>query len=321
MTKKNPSSKRIIAVLFVLAVVCFLAYLLPIGGALLPFVIKLRLKKLCAYCLVAISASLATISFQTITGNRFLMPSVLGLENLYVLMQSTYLFFYWHWSQEEPNAIVEFIIVLAIQLIFFFFLQPSIKKLLEKGFGTILLICMSLGTLFRSLSTFMQVLMDPNEYDKLQSKLFASFQNANSDVLVLVAILVLFTAICLYRKSAELDVFYLGRETATLLGIDVPHVQRQVLWFVVLLTSASTAMVGPLTFFGFIVANVAYQIMPDSNHKTLFTATSLLGFIMLVVGQSIVERLFNYSVTISMVIEFCGGGSFFYLLYKERIKP
>lgn len=213
MTKKNPSSKRIIAVLFVLAVVCFWAYLLPNGGSLLPFVINLRLKKLYAYCLVAISASLATISFQTITGNRFLTPSVLGLENLYVLMQSTYLFFYWHWSQKEPNAIVEFIIVLAIQLIFFFFLQSSIKRLLEKGFGTILLICMSLGTLFRSLSTFMQVLMDPNEYDKLQSKLFASFQNANSDVLVLVAILVLFTAICLYRKSAELDVFYLGRET------------------------------------------------------------------------------------------------------------
>ena len=32
MTKKNPLSKRIIAVLFVLAVVCFGAYLLPIGG-------------------------------------------------------------------------------------------------------------------------------------------------------------------------------------------------------------------------------------------------------------------------------------------------
>lgn len=53
MTKKNPSSKRIIAVLFVLAVACFWAYSLPIGGSLLPFVIKLRLKKI--VCLLSCS--------------------------------------------------------------------------------------------------------------------------------------------------------------------------------------------------------------------------------------------------------------------------
>lgn len=62
MTKKNPLSKRIIAVLFVLAVVCFLGLFTSHWRALLPFVIKLRLKKLCAYYLVVVSVSLAMIS-------------------------------------------------------------------------------------------------------------------------------------------------------------------------------------------------------------------------------------------------------------------
>ncbi len=34
---------------------------------------------------------------------------------------------------------------------------------------------MILGTLFGSVSTFLQVIMDPNEYDLLQGRLFASF--------------------------------------------------------------------------------------------------------------------------------------------------
>lgn len=79
----------------------------------------------------------------------------------------------------------EFLIVMTLQCVFFLTLQPMIKNLLGKGVGLILLICMTLGTFFRSLSTFLQVLMDPNEYDKLQSKLFASLQNVNQEVLYL----------------------------------------------------------------------------------------------------------------------------------------
>mgnify|MGYP007100770505 CR=1 FL=1 len=59
----------------------------------------------------------------------------------------------------------EFLIVMTLQCVFFLTLQPMIKNLLGKGVGLILLICMTLGTFFRSLSTFLQVLMDPNEYD------------------------------------------------------------------------------------------------------------------------------------------------------------
>lgn len=313
--------RYLLGLLLLLAIGCAVLYVYPLGGKIVPYILKLRLRKLLTYALVAIIASFSTISFQTIIGNRFLTPSVLGLESLYVLMQSAYLFFYWKWiEQQAPNPMLEFLAVLVIQLIFFGLLQPVIRRLLTKGFGTILLICMSLGTLFRSFSTYLQVLMDPNEYDKLQSKLFASLQHVNTEILLMVSVLVACSAIFLYRKSAILNVFYLGKANATLLGIDVEKTQQSILWVVVLLTSASTAMVGPMSFFGFMVVNVVHQLLKYYEHKWLFSVAGLLGFVVLVAGQGVLERLFNYQITISMLVELIGGAFFFYLLYKERLK-
>ena len=173
--------------LLILACLGFLAtsyYLFPTASVPNSYILNLRVKKLLVYLLVALISSFTTVSFQAVTGNRFLTPSVLGLESFYVLMQSLFLAIFWRWSLGvAPRSMTEFLVVMSLQCAFFLSLLPMIKKLLGKGIRLILLICMTLGTLFRSLSTFLQVVMAPNEYDKLQSKLFASLQNVNQEVL------------------------------------------------------------------------------------------------------------------------------------------
>ena len=77
-----------------------------------------------------------------------------------------------------------------------------------------------LGTLFSSVSTFLQVVMDPNEYDLLQGKLFASFGNILTHYLVPATILISGTWLFLFYKSRYLGVLHLGQEQAINLGID-----------------------------------------------------------------------------------------------------
>lgn len=321
MTNLKPRTRRLLVVLAGLALISLILYLFPFSGTLSSYIFHLRLKKLLAYALVAVVASLATISFQTVTGNRFLTPSVLGLESLYVLAQSVYFFFFWRWTSGQlPDARLEFLLSLSLMIGFVLLLQPWIRRLLQLGFGTILLICMALGTLFRNGATFLQILMDPNEYDNLQSRLFASFQRINEPVLAWAVVLVLLMVIYLYKKSPVLDVLHLGKTEASLLGVNVIQTQQQVLWAVVFLTAVSTAMIGPMTFLGFMMTNLIYPFLKDYRHHWLFLATSLLGFSFLVIGQMAIERLFQFSITISMVVEVVGGAFFFYLLYKERIK-
>ena len=199
---------------------------MPMDYPLPGFIMKLRLQKLLAYLLVAIAGSLATISFQAITENRFLTPSILGMESLYVFMQTIYLFFASKFIGNTSHPLLEFILVLLIQCGFFFCLQPALKKLLQQGFLFILLICMALGTLFRSASTFLQVLMDPNEYDKLQTKLFPSFQRMNMDILSVATIIIGLAGLYLLKKNAILDVFHLDKKTATILGVEVERAKK-----------------------------------------------------------------------------------------------
>lgn len=317
MNKMKSQTRNRLLLLLLLASLSGLLYLMPMEYPLTGFIMKLRSQKLLAYLLVAIAGGLATISFQTITENRFLTPSILGMESLYVFMQTIYLFFASKFICNTGHPLLEFILVLLIQCGFFFCLQPALKKLLQQGFVFILLICMALGTLFRSASTFLQVLMDPNEYDKLQTKLFPSFQRINMDILSVAAIIIGLAGLYLLKKNAILNVFHLDKKTATILGVEVEKEQKKILWAIVLLTSTTTALVGPMMFFGFMMSNLAYLLIKEYQHKWLFSVAILLGCLSLTTGQMLVERVFQLQINVSMVIELVGGLFFFYLLAKE----
>lgn len=317
MNKMKSQTRNRLLLLLLVASLSGLLYLMPMDYPLTGFIMKLRSQKLLAYLLVAITGGLATISFQTITENRFLTPSILGMESLYVFMQTIYLFFASKFISNTGHPLLEFILVLLIQCGFFFCLQPALKKLLQQGFVFILLICMALGTLFRSASIFLQVLMDPNEYDKLQTKLFPSFQRINMDILSVATIIIGLAGLYLLKKNAILNVFHLDKKTTTILGVEVEKEQKKILWAIVLLTSTTTALVGPMMFFGFMMSNLAYLLIKEYQHKWLFSVAILLGFLSLTTGQMLVERVFQLQINVSMVIELVGGLFFFYLLAKE----
>ena len=317
MNKMKSQTRNRLLLLLLVASLSGLLYLMPMDYPLTGFIMKLRSQKLLAYLLVAITEGLATISFQTITENRFLTPSILGMESLYVFMQTIYLFFASKFIGNTSHPLLEFILVLLIQCGLFFRLQPALKKLLQQGFVFILLICMALGTLFRSASIFLQVLMDPNEYDKLQTKLFPSFQRMNMDILSVAAIIIGLAGLYLLKKNAILNIFHLDKKTATILGVEVEKEQKKILWAIVLLTSTTTALVGPMMFFGFMMSNLAYLLIKEYQHKWLFSVAILLGFLSLTTGQMLVERVFQLQINVNMVIELVGGLFFFYLLAKE----
>ena len=181
----------------------------------------------------------------------------------------------------------------------------------------LLLVGMILGTLLGSVTTFMQVIIDPNEYTSLQNKMFASFNNVNGD-LVYVAVAILVVAFIYgYTIMNKLDVMSLGRDTAMNLGVNYDRIVMNVLILSSVLIATSTALVGPILFFGLIVANLSYQFFHTYKHTTLIAGASLISIVALVGGQFVVEHLFEFSTTLSVIINFIGGVYFIYLLLKE----
>lgn len=282
------------------------------------YILPSRGMKILAIILTGGAIAFSTIVFQTITNNRILTPGIIGLDSLYMLVQTFLIFVFGSGNLTIINKNINFILSIGLMVLFTGVLYKVLFKREGQNIYFLLLMGLIFGTLFQSLSTFMQVLIDPNEFQVVQDKMFASFNNINTDLLMIASISVLAITLYFLRFAKYLDVLSLGREQAINLGIDYDHVVKRLLIVIAILISIATALVGPITFLGLLVANVAYEFLKTYKHKYLIVGSIFISIIALIGGQLIVERVFTFSTTLSVIINFIGGVYFIYLLLREN---
>lgn len=312
------SNKGKILALAALAILLAASFVFLDIGSNWEYVFPRRVKKILAIVLTGGVIAISTIVFQTITNNRILTPSIIGLDSLYMLIQTFLVFLFGSMNLTVANKNINFIISVGVMILFAGFLYRLIFKKEGQNIYFLLLVGMIFGIFFESLSTFMQVLIDPNEFLVIQDRMFASFNQVNTDILFIAIILMLAAGVYFSRFIKYLDVLSLGKEQAINLGVDYDCVVKRLLFVIAIFVSISTALVGPITFLGLLVANVAYQLFHTYQHKYLIPGSVLISIIALVGGQLIVERVFTFSTSLSVIINFIGGVYFIYLLLKEN---
>ncbi|MFC5465338.1 iron chelate uptake ABC transporter family permease subunit [Lederbergia graminis] len=276
-----------------------------------------RTMKVLAMVITGVAIAYATVVFQTITHNRILTPSIMGLDSLYLLIQTLAIFFLGSDHITIVNRQVNFILSVVAMIIFALLLYQFLFKKGQRPIYFLLLVGIIVGTFFGSVTTFLQVLIDPNEFSIVQDRMFASFNNISSD-LVWIALFIIGIVILIgWRTLPYLDVLSLGRDTAINLGVAYDKLVKQMLIISSVLIAVSTALVGPITFFGLIVANLSYQFFKTYKHSILISGAVAMSAIALVGGQWVVERVFSFSTTLSVIVNFVGGVYFIYLLLKE----
>ena len=288
---------------------------IDLGGAW-TYILEKRSLKVVAIIITGLSIAIATVLFQTITQNKILTPNIMGLDALYLFIYTVVVFLFGSTTVTMFDRNLQFIIVVLIMLLFSGLLYRFLFTGTLKNVYFLLLIGFIAGTFFDSLATFMQVLIDPNEFQVVQDKMFASFNNINTDILLLAVILVVLVLLYMYRYARYFDVLALGRDMAVNLGVPFESVVKRLLMMIAILISVATALVGPITFLGLIVANLSYEFMKTYKHVYLITGAVFFSFIALIGGQLLVERVFTFSTTISVIINFFGGIYFIYLLLR-----
>lgn len=284
------------------------------------FILSFRGAKLAAMVLVAYSIAVSTVLFQTVTNNRILTPSIMGFDALYVLIQTIAVFAFGAIRIDGIGPNLRFFAEAAIMVVFASALYAWLFSGVTRSLHLVMLVGIVFGVLFRSLSNLMQRMIDPNAFAILQDRFFASFNSVNADILLLAAIIV--AAVTLYglRFVNVLDVLSLGHDPAINLGVDHRRVVQRILLVVTILVSVSTALVGPITFFGLLVANLAYMIAPSSKHRAVLPIAVLLAILCIVGGQTILERVFSFNTALSVIIEFLGGLVFIILLVRGNAR-
>ncbi|EFN2938775.1 iron chelate uptake ABC transporter family permease subunit [Campylobacter coli] len=279
------------------------------------YALKNRFLQIAAIVIVAICIAISTVIFQTLCNNKILTPAIIGLDSLYMLLQSALVFSLSSANLSVYRNDINFLITLACMVVF----SLGLYKILfssDKSIYLIMLLGLIFGTLFSTLSSFFEILIDPDEFMIIQGRMFASFDNVAFDVLALAYIVTLLSFIWIFRYMKFLDPLSLGKDLSINLGINYQKISKHLMIIIAILTSTSTALVGPITFLGLLVVNITYELFKTAKHSILLLACILISILALLGGVFFVSRIFDYNTTISVIINFLGGIYFIYLVLK-----
>lgn len=284
------------------------------------FVIPFRGRKVMAIIIVATAIAVSTVIFQTITGNRILTPSIMGFDSLYMLIQTVFVFSIGGSNLLQVDAKLRFLVDVIVMVIFSGLLFWWLFIKANRTLHLLVLIGIIFGVLFRSFTSLLQRMIDPTDFAVLQDTGFASFNSVDPTLVGLSAAIVGTVLIVVAFRNRILDAMLLGRAPAISIGVEYQREVMIVLSITAVLVSVSTALVGPITFFGLLVAHLAYQTVGSSAHRFTIPAATLYAVIFLIGGQMILERVFNFNSSLSVMVEFVGGLLFILLLLKASSK-
>ncbi|HJA06662.1 MAG TPA: iron chelate uptake ABC transporter family permease subunit [Candidatus Mediterraneibacter pullicola] len=321
-TKIYYANIRKLTVMSVLAVIAMGAYMLVDvnfnNERLFAYAMEIRAPKLAVMVITAFAIGGASLIFQSVISNTIVTPCLLGMNSLYTLIHTAVIFFAGSTSMLANNANLSFAADLIIMGVTAMLIYGWLFKKTNYNVLYVLLIGTVLTSFFSSMQSTLTRVMDPNEYDNLLSTLVASFSNVNSEIIIFSLVILALLIFVLRKDLALLNVITLGRQQAINLGVDYDKTIRRLLLGVVSCIAVATAMVGPISFLGLIIANLARQLLQTYRHGQLILGSALFGVIVLVGGQLIVEHVFTYTIPVSVFITVGGGIYFLYLLLVRR---
>ena len=285
---------------------------------LFQYVLSLRIPTLVVMLIASFAIGSASIIFQSIINNRIVTPCLLGMNSMYTLVHTAVVFVVGSGSVIATNSNLSFAVDLIVMSVAATFVYSYMFQKTGNNVLYVLLIGTVLSSFFGSIQSTMIRVMDPNEYDTLLTTLVADFNNVNVEVIGFSLTLLVLLVIFLWKDLKLLDVITLGKDQAINLGVDYDRTVRRLLLGVVLCIAIATAMVGPISFLGLIIADLSRQLLKTHKHSHLIIGSALMGMLAIIAGQIVSQHIFSYAVPISTFITIGGGIYFLYLLLFKK---
>ncbi|MDW4089213.1 iron chelate uptake ABC transporter family permease subunit [Staphylococcus saprophyticus] len=312
------AKSKLFTLIAITVVIAGLYLIIGIDFEIFQYQFTSRLRKLILMILVGGAIAASVVIFQAITTNRLLTPSIMGLDAVYMFVKVLIVFVFGVQSVFVTNLYISFLISLIVMIGFSLLLFQGIFRIGNVSVYLILLVGIILGTFFRSITGFLELIINPEDFLAVQSAMFANFDASNTKLVTLCGVILIILIMITVYVIPYLDVLLLGRDQAINLGISYQTLTRILLILVAILVSISTALVGPITFLGLLTVNLAHELMKTYQHKYILPATICISWISLFLAQAIVENFFEATTQVSIIIDLVGGSYFIYLLIKRR---
>ena len=241
----------------------------PIDSPSFLPVVKRRQNAIIAMLLAATCQSFATLLFQTVTNNKIITPSLLGFEAIYSTINTATMYFLGINVFIAISGMKYYLSQIAIMVLISLLLFSTLLKK-HRNVDFLLLVGIIMGQGLRSISAFMRRLLSPSEFDVLQAKLFTSVNNSDPSYFIISAIIIGVVVTIIFTKSNKLNVIGLGADVSNNLGLNYKKSIIYALIGVSILMSVSTALIGPMNFFGFLTVSLCYEFSKPMIINTYF---------------------------------------------------
>ena len=290
---------------------------MPFGSDGFWKIAESRVTSVLVIAVVALAHSFATVAFHTVTANRIVTPSILGFEALYGLINTAAVFIFGAAGAALTRGIVSYFFQVIVMVAFATLLYSWLLGSKFANVHTMLLVGVVIGAGLASLTTFMQRMLDPNEFDILTARLMGNISNASTEYLPYAIPIVVIVGIWLWSNARRLDTLSLGSAVSTNLGLNHRHELIKVLVAVSILMAMTTSLVGPMTFLGFLVATMAYSIADTYSHRAIFPVAFLLGYVLLTGAYFVLRHIFYAQGAVTIIVELIGGLVFLIVIMRK----
>ncbi len=271
---------------------------------------NVRLPRILCGGMVGVCLSLAGCILQGVMRNHLASPSTIGVTSGASFMGYLTLAAFPQYSQALPIAAIlgSFATTMAIYLLAY-----------EKGVSPVKMILsgMAVSAMFGAFNDIIRTFFSEhlaNTAGFMVGTLNGCVWDSFFMILPYMSAGIL---ICFFLPS-KMNILMLGDEMANSLGLRTERFRLFLIGAASLLSGASVAVAGLVSFVGLVVPHIA-RLIVGSDYKYLFPASIFLGYTLVVVCDTIGRVILPVgNLSVSIVLSFIGAPFFLYLLRKKN---
>jgi iron complex transport system permease protein len=258
-----------------------------------------------------------SLAFQTITESRVLTPSMIGFDSVFIATQTILVFVFGAGSPLFANSSLNYLLTTGVMVGVSVTMYGILLRKNKNNIVFLLLFGFILSGIVRSGVNYIEVLMDPDEFQQVRSAASVTVNNMNTAIIFITAPLMILLTTTMLARRRIYDVMSLGEANAINLGIAYRKEVHINLVLIAAGMSVVTAMIGSLTFLGLIAVNISRELFKTHRYGILFAGAALMACLILIAGQALVELL-EYAVPVTVIIDLGGCSYMFYLILREN---
>ncbi|GAB3944907.1 iron ABC transporter permease [Spirosoma harenae] len=298
-----------------------LGYVVDVDSTKEAILIAIRLPRVCLAVLIGAGLAISGAAIQGFFRNPLADPGLIGISSGASLAAVMMIVLEVNFFQTFTGALGMY----ALSAVAFAgacataFLVYRIARMAGKDvITTMLLTGIAINALSGALTGIMTYMATDEQLRNITFWSLGSLGGASWTAVLAILPFMTIALICIPRLAKSLNLLALGESQASMLGVNLKSIKRQVIIFSTMAVGTSVAVAGIIGFIGLVIPHLI-RMGAGSDHRRVLTGSALGGAIVLTLADSLARTLVAPAeLPIGILTALVGTPVFLWILFRDR---